>query len=469
MRDNPNPQPPRTLATSQPRAWRRRVRGGKGRHGGGLGEATLGADWPVGKRLGLPRSTSIARLIPLRTNIMNLSQTLYNEAARSLAQARAIHDQYEGKAMPGDAARAMEAYLDETADYNRRAKIEAATEYLAEPQYKHPMTLGGKDGGYRGGSAAEYGPVSPEVKSFLSYIRTGQVDYMRKAALVEDATGLNLIPRDFAGTILKVLSREGVMRGLAFVKPTTRETVDIGSIAVGAPSWGRLEITGGPPADGLGAAAKDTITVHELSALAKIGVDELEDSDENLAATISQALAEKFAETEDDSFCGGNGTLKPFGLATSTANPITNSVTAAVSNTPTPDDLKALTFAVPARARKNGVFIGHSEVEKKVALWKDNNGAYLLQPSAAQGEPGTIFGYKWYTADGLPTPVTAGVTDASCIFGDVKAGYLIADRQRFSVQVLREVFATEGKVGLLVKERVGGDVVRPSVLAKYLL
>lgn len=401
-----------------------------------------------------------------------LSQTLYREAARSLAQARAINDRFDGKSMPGDAARQIDLLLDESADLCRKAKVEAATEHLATPQYRHPMTLGVKDGGgYRGGSAADDAAVSPATKAFLDYVRTGSQDIMRKAALVEDSTGLNLVPHDYAGTILKALSREGMMRGLAFIKPTTRETVDIGSITVGTPTWGRLEVTGGPPADGLGAtpAAKDTITVHELSALAKIGIDELEDSDENLAAIIRQALAEKFAEVEDDAFMGGNGTLKPFGIATSTANPITQSVTAAVSNTPTPDDLKALTFAVGARARKNGVFIGHSEVERKIAMWKDNNGAYLLQPSAAQGEPGTIFGYRWYTADGLPTPVTAGVTDASVIFGDVQVGYMIADRQRFSVTVLRELFATEGKVGLLVKERVGGDVIRPSVLAKYLL
>ena len=46
---------------------------------------------------------------------------------------------------------------------------------------------------------------------------------------------------------------------------------------------------------------------------------------------------------------------------------------------------------------------------------------------------------------------------------------MIADRERFSVQVLRERYAEQGKVGLLVRSRVGADVIRPEALATYTL
>jgi HK97 family phage major capsid protein len=153
----------------------------------------------------------------------------------------------------------------------------------------------------------------------------------------------------------------------------------------------------------------------------------------------------------------------------SVTNGVTQNISAAVNNTPTTDDLKRLPFKVPARHRRNGVFLGHSTVEEAVALMKDNEGRYLLQPDAAAGEAPTLFGYRWHSVDGLADPSTAGITQKSVVFGDLKAGYMIADRQRSACRRLVEAYATQGKVGLLVRSRVGGDVIRPSALATYTL
>lgn len=385
-----------------------------------------------------------------------------NEARRCTAHARGLYDEFDGKPMPAEVAHQIETLLGAAGD-NRRKFQEL---HNAEPQYRFDR-FSTKDGGY---GLDRYDGLPLATKQFLDYVRTGDQSILRKASLIEDSTGLSLVPPDFVGTIVKALSREGVFRQIAYVKRTTKETVDIGNVSFGTPTWGRLEVTGGPPADGLDTVGKDTVTVHELTALIKIGVDELMDTDENLEATIRQGIAEKFAEVEDDAFASGNGTLKPFGVTASTASPITQTVTAGANNTPTPDDLKKLTYQVGARFRRNGVFVGHSKVEQAIALMKDSEGRFLFTPSASQGEAGTLFGYPWFTADGMPDPAATGTaTDASVVFGDFQAGYLIADRQRFTVQRLSELYATEGKVGLLLKERVGGDVMRPAALAKYLL
>ncbi len=55
------------------------------------------------------------------------------------------------------------------------------------------------------------------------------------------------------------------------------------------------------------------------------------------------------------------------------------------------------------------------------------------------------------------------------MFGDLQSAYLIVDNGHMSVQVLRERYADEGKIGLLFKRRTGGDVIRPTALARYLL
>lgn len=390
-----------------------------------------------------------------------------HEAARLVAQARQLLDQYAGKSIPGDVGREIERLLEQSKEASVRGKLEEREAYLGEPQYKHDMTGGlatkATAGGYGIGGS---GPLlSAETKQFLTYVRTGAPQ--AKASLVEDTAGLNLIPDDFVGTIIQEMARVGVMRRLAFIRRTTKPKVDVGAIAIGTPTWGVLE-TGATAPDGLGAASKAaTIVVHDLSALCLLGRDELEDSDEDLAGIVSRALAATFAQTEDDAFFGGTGDGDDMPWAAS--HTVTQNVTAAASATPTPDDMKSLTFAVPAWARVNGVFVVHSKVEQAISLWKNNNGDFLLQPSSAQGEPPTLHGYKVFTSDGLDDPSTAGVADVSCLFGDFNSGYLICDRRQFSVHRLTERYAELGKVGLLCTMRVGGDVVRPKALAKYLL
>jgi HK97 family phage major capsid protein len=71
---------------------------------------------------------------------------------------------------------------------------------------------------------------------------------------------------------------------------------------------------------------------------------------------------------------------------------------------------------------------------------------------------------------GLPSmTATTFFTEPSVLFGDVRSGYMIADRQQVTVQRLDERFADQGIVGFLFRQRVGGDVIRPAAFAKYLL
>jgi HK97 family phage major capsid protein len=81
-----------------------------------------------------------------------------------------------------------------------------------------------------------------------------------------------------------------------------------------------------------------------------------------------------------------------------------------------------------------------------------------------------LFGRSFYRVSGLPSMgAQAGASDPSVLFGDVRSGYLIADRQQITVQRLDERYADQGLVGFLFRQRVGGDVIRPAAFAKYLL
>jgi HK97 family phage major capsid protein len=302
------------------------------------------------------------------------------------------------------------------------------------------------------------------------------LDIAEKADLIENATGQVIVPHDIAGPIFKTLPHAATFRSAGpTVRPTNRNIVDLRSLTQATAGWGQLELTTATvDANVVPNTPVDTITVQDLTALSRIGVDELMDTDANLVALITGIVSQQAAMMEDDAFAAGNGVSKPWGLAaraTSAANQITQGVTAATAGTPTGDNLKSLQYRVPTRFWQNGAYFAGNDAAEKIALLKDTTNNYLWQPSVRAGEPDTLFGKRFYRLEGLPTMSTgtaAGAT-ASVIFGDPEQGYLVADRQQIIVQRLDERYAELGLVGFLFRMRVGGDVMRPLAFAKYLL
>ena len=81
---------------------------------------------------------------------------------------------------------------------------------------------------------------------------------------------------------------------------------------------------------------------------------------------------------------------------------------------------------------------------------KDNNGAYIWQPSYQEGEPNRVLGYPVYTSAFAPENAIA--------FGDYSY-YNIGDRGTRSFKELTELFAGNGMIGFVAKERVDGKLV----------
>ena len=86
---------------------------------------------------------------------------------------------------------------------------------------------------------------------------------------------------------------------------------------------------------------------------------------------------------------------------------------------------------------------------------KDNNGAYIWQPSAQAGEPDRLFGYPVHTSAYAPEDAIA--------FGDYKY-YNIGDRGTRSFKQLTELFAGNGMIGYVAKERVDGKLILPEAV-----
>jgi HK97 family phage major capsid protein len=304
----------------------------------------------------------------------------------------------------------------------------------------------------------------------------GALTLEEKAAIIEDTTGQIIVPHDLAGPIFLTLPRLGVLRSLATIRPTTSNLVDVRALTQATAAWGKIELgTNATAYDAaMAATGPNTITVQNLNALVQIGVDELQDTDANLVALIQGIIGQQFAQMEDDAFSNGNGTSRPFGIATRAttggAIPASQSVTAANAGSVAPDEVKKLQYLVTSRFANNGSYLASDDATQAIALLKDTTNQYLWQPSNQAGQPDRLFGRPFYRVSGLPSLAAgAGASDPAVLFGDINSGYLIADRQQITVQRLDERYADVGLVGFLFRQRVGGDVIRPLAFARYML
>ena len=124
------------------------------------------------------------------------------------------------------------------------------------------------------------------------------------------------------------------------------------------------------------------------------------------------------------------------------------------------DDIISLIYALKRPYRRNASFILNDATLAAIRKLKDNNGAYLWQPSYQAGEPDRICGYVAHTSPYAPV-LEAGKPVMA--FGDYSY-YNIGDRGTRTLQELRELFAGNGMVGYVMKERVDGLLVLPEAV-----
>ena len=297
--------------------------------------------------------------------------------------------------------------------------------------------------------------------AFFKFVREGKAGLAsaERKALVEDAQGQILVPEALDTMIYTELPRLSVMRELASVRRIGVDRIRRRSLSDVTVGWGKLETTAAKLSDfeSTPTPDQDYIYVEDAYGLVKIGEDELEDSDVNLEQFLADAFAAAYAEAEDRAFILGTGHAnhQPEGILRAAG---IQRVTTAAAGALDADDLLKLAYALPAQYRKNGSYIVNSKIELAMRLLKDNDGQYLWQPGLQAGRPSTFNGNTIYNQDDMDGAVST--TFDVAIFGDVKAGYQIADRTGGTIQRLNELYIEDGLIGFKFKRRVGGGVVR---------
>lgn len=339
----------------------------------------------------------------------------------------------------------MEQEMDNLAkEITRQEKLEAYEREMAK-NLSDPLT--GKPGGEV--TAEKTGRASDAYKKAM--LDAMRCNFKRVSNVLQegvDADGGYLVPEEYDSRIIDILNEENIMRKLgtsittsgqhkiniAATKPTAAWIEEGGALQFSDATFGQI-----------------LLDAHKLHVAIKITEELLYDNAFHLESYIVNEFGKAIANAEEDAFLNGDGKGKPLGLfAASGGGTVAASVAA-----PKADDLISLVYALKRPYRKNASFIINDKNIAILRQLKDNNGAYMWQPGLAAGEPDKFLGYALHTSQFAPKNAIA--------FGDYSY-YNIGDRGIRSWQELRELFAGNGMIAYVSKERVDGKLILPEAV-----
>ncbi len=261
----------------------------------------------------------------------------------------------------------------------------------------------------------------------------------------EAADGGYLVPEEWDSRLIDVLSEENIMRKLGHT--ITTSGLHRINLTANKPAAAWIE-EGGELTWGDATFDQITMDAYKLHVAIKVTEELLYDNAFGLENYITTEFARALANAEEDAFLNGDGEKKPTGL-------FTTATAFGSVDTLDSDSLISLVYALKRPYRKNASFIMNDATIAQIRKLKDNNGAYIWQPSYQAGEPDRVLGYAVHTSAYAPTTGIA--------FGDYSY-YNIGDRGTRSFAELRELFAGNGMIGYVAKERVDGKLILPEAV-----
>ena len=342
----------------------------------------------------------------------------------------------------------MEAEIEElTNSIERQQRAERREQELSKP-VNSPIT--GKPYKDEPQGEVKTGRASDEYKkAMLTALRSNfrQVSNVLQEGV--DADGGYLVPEEYDHRLIDVLTEENIMRGIA-TKITTSGEHKI-NIAATKPAAAWIE-EGEALSFGDATFEQKILDAHKLHVAIKITEELLYDNAFGLENYIITEFGKALANAEEDAFLNGDGVGKPTGIFDKTkGGESIGTLTAALKS----DDILDLIYKLKRPYRKNASFIMNDATLAQIRKLKDNNGQYLWQPSYQANEPDKILGYNIRTSSFAPTDAIA--------FGDYKY-YNIGDRGSRSFKQLNELFAGNGMIGYVAKERVDGLLILPEAV-----
>ena len=336
---------------------------------------------------------------------------------------------------------------DYSAEIERMEQMEAMENELNKPVntpiVAKPMTADSKTKPKTGRASDEY------REGMLKALRSNfkQVSNILQEGV--DADGGYLVPEEYDHRLIDVLTEENIRRSLGHTITTSGEHKINIAATKSAAAW--IE-EGAALTFGDATFSQILLDAHKLHVAIKVTEELLYDNAFGLENYIITQFGKALANAEEDAFLNGDGSGKPTGLFAVTGG---GTVAGTLSATIKSDDMLDLVYALKRPYRKNASFIMNDKTLAQLRKLKDNNGAYIWQPSYQAGEPDKVLGYAVHTSAYAPENAIA--------FGDYSY-YNIGDRGTRSFKQLNELFAGNGMIGYVAKERVDGKLILPEAV-----
>ncbi|OAO02639.1 phage capsid protein [Sphingomonadales bacterium EhC05] len=276
------------------------------------------------------------------------------------------------------------------------------------------------------------------------------------------------VPQEIDGLIGATLRDISPIRAIATVVQTGsagyRKLVTTG----GTPSGWVSETAGRPETDtpDFNEIAPPTGELYANPAASQMMLD---DAAFDVEAWLADEIAREFAQAEGAAFVSGSGVNQPRGFLNAAVTDENDDVRAfgalqyvasgASGGFASEDALVDLVHTLRPAYRQGASFVMNSATLARIRKFKTADGAFLWQPSLAQGQPATLLGYPVVEAEDMPD---IAADSLSIAFGNFRAGYLIAERS--ATRILRDPFTNKPFVHFYATKRVGGQLMNSEAI-----
>ena len=396
-------------------------------------------------------------------------QEMYDELAQLVEEMRLYLDEHEdenGELTTEEAETFDRMNKKVTAlkkKIDRHERVANVDNYLSTPITQTILPQPGAFGGGwniptgNGATNGKVGRASDEYRqAALMAIRTKFRRISNDLSGNTDASGGYLIPAEWDTRLIQTLQDECIMRSLGTSITTSGEhKINIAATKPAA-TWGA---EGGALTFGNGTFNQVSLDAHKVHVGILVTEELLADNAFGLENYILEQFGQAIANAEEDAFITGTGVGQPTGFLTTLAAD-TNAFIQTKGADISADDVLDLVYSLPRPYRKKAAFLVNDATMAKIRKFKDSTQNYLWTPSFTAGEADRLLGYPIYTSAYMPVATSGNFALA---FGDFSY-YNIADRGTRSFQELRELYAGNGMVGYLMKERVDGILIDNSAI-----
>lgn len=303
-------------------------------------------------------------------------------------------------------------------------------------------------------------------------VRPADWDILHKAqmkALSEgvDSAGGFTVPVQFVAQLIRRRPGMAILAGRATALTASGDIVEVprvGAASTDATMYSSAvavtdvgEVPTAAQADTNPVFEKVSVQMHTLKLETRLSRFLVADSAVNLEAFLADEFGIAQLLGKDDRHLTGNGVGKPLGITADSSIATVNSGSAAAL---TADGIKSLVYALANQYRVQSTIVLSTSALTAIRKMKDGDGRYLWDAGYGDisgGAPATIEGRPYLVSDFLDSVAASAIP---LFIGDLSA-YATVERQGFTVEVLRELYAGTNQIGYQGFARYGGAVMNP--------